>query len=97
MKWWLPLILLLIYPAFAHDSWISNGNYRNWLGELCCGYPDCSIVNAQHVTLPTNGYRLTSGEFILQSETQPSGDGKYWLCKHPSGKRRCFFAPPEGY
>ena len=30
-----------ILAAYAHDSWISRGGYRNAAGEWCCGAIDC--------------------------------------------------------
>jgi len=90
------LLCILILPATAHDSWISQQGIRNSAGEWCCGEHDCFIVeNVQHVSHPSPGYRLPWGEFVAESETQPSPDGAYWRCKRPDGSRRCFFAPPE--
>ena len=57
-------LALLVPPALAHDHWI-NGRH-NGAGEWCCGEGDCVVVQAQHVTLPTSGWRLPSGEFVAQ-------------------------------
>jgi hypothetical protein len=89
------ILLLLALPAQAHDSWISRGALRNAAGEWCCGDGDCFTVKAQHIATPIPGYRLDSGEFVVEREAQPSPDGQYWRCKRPDGSRRCFFAPPE--
>lgn len=89
------VLILLVSPALAHDSWISRGGHRNAAGEWCCGDGDCFVVEGvKHVSLPAVGYRLPSGEFVPQSEAQPSPDGSFWRCKRPDGTRRCFFAPP---
>lgn len=98
MIWFLlAFIIALAFPASAHDSWINRGGYRNSAGTWCCGEDDCSpVLGVQHVSLPTAGYRLPSGEFVPEDETLPSPDGLFWRCHDPAGKRRCFFAPPEG-
>ena len=90
------LAALLPAPLCAHDSWISRGGLHNSAGEWCCGEGDCFVTLAQHVTLPAPGYRLPSGEFIHESDTQFSPDGQFWRCRRPDGSPRCFFAPPEG-
>lgn len=89
------VLILISFPVHAHDSWISSGAFRNAAGEWCCGEGDCAIVDAKHVSTPIPGYRLPSGEFIIEREAQPSPDGKFWRCKRPDGSRRCFFAPIE--
>lgn len=93
--------ILSAWPAAAHDSWINSGAYRGKgqaAGEWCCGEGDCEVVSAQHVTLPSLGYRIAKpSEFVPEAEAQPSPDGAYWRCKRPDGTRRCFFAPPEGF
>lgn len=96
--------LALIVPAFAHDSWINRGGYRNAVGEWCCGTGDCVIVPKERVVMTGQGYVVIHGplagmgptlhEAIPFSETQPSQDGEFWRCKRPDGVRRCFFAPP---
>jgi hypothetical protein len=87
--------LATLWPARAHDDWISRGQYRNGAGEWCCGEGDCFVQQAvQTVSLPAPGYRLPGGEFIPQAEAQPSPDGRFWRCQRPDGSRRCFFAPP---
>jgi hypothetical protein len=89
------LLILMLCPASAHDSWISSGAYRNSANEWCCGEGDCFVVHAQGVSLPAPGYRIVeTGEFVPFSEAQISMDGRYWRCKRPDGSRRCFFAPP---
>lgn len=89
----LVLVIFLISPALAHDSWINRGGYRNIAGEWCCGEGDCFMVEPVRVT--ANGYLiLATGELVPEREAQPSPDGKFWRCKRPDGSRRCFFAPP---
>jgi hypothetical protein len=87
-------VLLLVAPATAHDSWISQGGHRNAAGEWCCGEGDCFVVDPPRVT--AGGYLLNDGELVPFDEAQPSPDGAYWRCRRPDGSRRCFFAPPPG-
>ena len=86
------LLLLMITPALAHDSWISRGGLKNAAGEWCCGEGDCFMVEPVRIT--ANGYLImATGEIVPEREAQPSPDGKFWRCKRPDGSRRCFFAP----
>ena len=88
------LLLLLVTPALAHDSWINRGGYKSPDGkEFCCGEGDCFMVEPVRTT--ASGYLiLVTGETVPFSEALPSPDGKYWRCRKPDGSRRCFFAPP---
>ncbi len=87
------LLLLMLTPAIAHDSWISRGGLKNAAGEWCCGEGDCFMVEPVRVT--SNGYLImATGELVPEREAQPSPDGKYWRCKRLDGSRRCFFVPP---
>lgn len=99
------LMLAVVLPALAHDSWISRGGHRNGAGEWCCGDGDCFVVPSEHVRAMADGYHLLlrqvvdgkdvdGAEVVPYAETQPSPDGAYWRCKRPDGTRRCFFAPP---
>lgn len=103
------VITLMIAPAHAHDAaeWIQRGNYKNAVGELCCGEQDCVELDDAAVKVTPSGYRVTlptaqrgAGyiegvhyEIVPFSEATPSPDGKYWRCQW-GGARKCFFAPP---
>ena len=89
--------LAMLLPALAHGpaDWIMQGQHKNAAGEWCCGEGDCFVVTGVATVMsPASGYRLPNGEFIPQSEAQPSPDGVFWCCHRPDGSRRCFFAPP---
>lgn len=96
------LILLLVYllslrTVHAHESaaWIQQGQYKNAIGELCCGERDCAEVPAEDVQVVPGGYLIKSiNEFIPHREALPSPGG-YWRC-YWGGKRKCFFAPFSG-
>jgi hypothetical protein len=89
--------LLAASLAWAHDSWISRGSYRNAVGEWCCGEGDCFLVPVDNVHITSGGYALPGAETVPFNEAQPSPDGAYWRCQRPDGTRRCFFAPPTSY
>jgi hypothetical protein len=90
------IVLGLVNPTPAHDSWINRGAYRNTAGEWCCGAGDCFPVAAEKVSVNGAGYVLReyNNELVPFSESQPSPDGAFWRCKRADGTRRCFFAPP---
>jgi len=67
--------MLLSGAAFAHDTWISRGAYRNPAGEWCCGANDCGIVSSNAVKAITGGYSLR-GDVVYGAEaTGNAGDG----------------------
>src|SRR5258708_2800247 len=83
-------------PAAAHGpaQWIQDGNYKNAVGELCCGERDCFELADDDVKITGAGYYVVSKqETIPMNEAQPSPDGRFWRCEW-GGKRKCFFAPP---
>ena len=46
------------YSAFAHDTWISRGSFKNPAGEWCCGAEDCGVVSPNAVKAGIGGYSL---------------------------------------
>lgn len=101
---------LFSHVAAPHGAgeWIGRGDYKNPVGELCCGERDCSYMIAGQVKATPEGYevdavfRLEFGgtstdqyvkEFVPYREATPSLDGIYWRCFW-GGKRKCFFVPP---
>ncbi len=36
-----PAFIVGTTVAFAHDSWINRGGFKNTAGEWCCGDYDC--------------------------------------------------------
>lgn len=89
---------LLIGPAVAHDAadWIRQGDYKNGVGELCCGERDCSVLDDSDIRITAAGYFIKSiNETVPFSEAAPSPNGRYWRC-YWGGQRKCFFAPPPG-
>jgi hypothetical protein len=80
--------------AFAHDSWISRGGYRNSVGEWCCGEQDCQSPTQVRTT--ARGWVVDGHEFVPYDEAMPSPDGKVWICRRPDRTRRCVFGPPPG-
>ena len=90
------LLALFTTPALAHGpaEWIQRGEYKNSVGELCCGERDCFELRLSDVDTTPMGFLVKStGEVIPFSEAQPSPTGTYWHCRW-GGSRKCFFAPP---
>ncbi|HWM45740.1 MAG TPA: hypothetical protein VNR11_02380 [Xanthobacteraceae bacterium] len=98
MRYLMAVYLLLTTCAFAlgHGAaqWIQDGQYRNAIGDLCCGEHDCAQLATEDVSVTAGGYLIKSlHETVPFEEATPSPDGKYWRCFW-GGKRKCFFAPP---
>lgn len=85
-------ILLGIGPSPAHDSWISRGQYKNSIGEWCCGDHDCETP--ERVVAGGSGWIVNGNEFVSYDEAVPSPDGRLWICRRPDRSRRCVFGPP---
>src|SRR6266513_2172129 len=77
------------FAAFAHDSWINRGGYKNSIGEFCCGDNDCESPEQTSVT--GNGWLVRGTEFVPFNEATPSPDGKLWICRRSDHTRRCVF------
>ena len=100
LKLWLTSIVIcgaigLSAEAFAHESWISKGKFRNAANEWCCGDIDCVVIPKERVHPNGVGYDLVLDrtETVPYPEALPSQDGQYWRCRRSDGSRRCFFAP----
>src|SRR5688572_30209784 len=92
----LSLLVFLNAIARAHGTaeWIQRGEYKNSLGELCCGERDCFEMFDADVKITPQGYVIrATGETSPFHEATPSPTGTYWRC-YWGGKRKCFFAPP---
>jgi len=92
-------IFLTSSTAFAHDSWISRGQFRGpQNGEWCCGASDCFVVPSSSVKMSQPGFVIHPLEEVVPyKEALPSADGQYWRCHRPDGSRRCFFAPVTAF
>lgn len=74
------LLLVLVttmsgFAAFAHDSAISSGRYKNLAGEWCCGAEDCGVVSPDAVKAVTGGYSLRGGVTYGAVVTGNAADG----------------------
>lgn len=88
-------IMLWAKPASGHESWISNGSFKNKAGEWCCGTNDCKELG--YTPRPVyGGVLLNNGEMVPQSEIMPVSPEGWVVCRRNDGTRRCTFAPPEG-
>ena len=88
-------------PAFGHDHWINNRNYKSEKGQHCCDHRskngDCDEINPSAVkpTADGQGYMTPTGRVGIRS-TYFSEDGKTYLCSPPGGPPRCLFIPGGG-
>ena len=87
------MLLALVSPSRAHDTWISHDELTNPVThEWCCGRGDCGIVLpapkasaagwAIHgdVIIDINGRRARVDEVVPYNEALPSLDGNFWRC-----------------
>ena len=50
--------LLVANSAFAHDSWVNRGGFKNGAGEWCCGDYDCkSYTRTSSTAIGLDGRR----------------------------------------
>ncbi|MBV8839555.1 MAG: hypothetical protein JO000_23725 [Alphaproteobacteria bacterium] len=87
-------LLFSASAAFAHDSWINRGGFKNAVGEWCCGDNDCK--SPDRISSNGKGWVIDGAEFVPYDEATPSPDGKLWICRRPDKTRRCVFGPPPG-
>ena len=81
--------------AFAHDSWINSGGFKNAGGEWCCGDYDCKSYKT--AATAANGW-MVDGELVPFDEAMPvpPPDGQVTVCRRPDGTRRCVFGLKPG-
>lgn len=108
----LALAVLSASATQAHGpaQWIQDGQYKNAVGDLCCGERDCGLYVGGKIEHVPGGYQVNAdfqvGEgdaaqviridaFIEEQNATPSPTGDYWACSW-GGKIRCFFAPMTG-
>lgn len=87
-------LALCASSAAAHDSWISRGQFKNAVGEWCCGDNDCNAP--ERISSNGSGWIVDGTEFVPYNEATPSPDGKLWICRRPDKTCRCVFGPPPG-
>jgi hypothetical protein len=91
-----------ISKAYPHDSWISEGGLKNSMGQYCCGPNDCGEMVDGAVTPVPGGYEVNGDliidetkqhfyihEFVPNSESQPSLNGRYVMCRVCIDKAGC--------
>jgi hypothetical protein len=87
----LTLVLVLSSSAaFAHDSWINRGAFKNAGGEWCCGDYDCKSYTMAKST--ATGWMIND-ELVPFDEAMPvpPPDGQLTICRRADGTRRCVF------
>lgn len=87
--------LLVANSAFAHDSWINKGGFKNGAGEWCCGDYDCKSYT--RTSSNASGW-MVEGELVPFDEAMPIAppDGQLTICRRPDGSRRCVFGLKPG-
>ena len=60
--------LLIATTAFAHDSWVNRGAFKNGAGEWCCGDYDCKSYTRTSST--ASGWMI-DGELVPFDEAMP--------------------------
>ena len=87
--------LLVANSAFAHDSWINKGGFKNGAGEWCCGDYDCKSYT--RISSTGSGW-MVDGEHVPFDEAMPIAppDGQLTICRRPDGTRRCVFGLKPG-
>ncbi|AXK80100.1 hypothetical protein DW352_05960 [Pseudolabrys taiwanensis] len=86
---------LFSFSAFAHDSWINRGGFKNAAGEWCCGDYDCKSYS--QIRSNAQGWMI-DGELVPYDEAMPVSppDGQLTICRRPDGSRRCVFGLKPG-
>jgi hypothetical protein len=101
-----------LMSASAHGpaKWVQDGNYKNALGELCCGERDCGMQKSGTIVRVRGGYQVDAEfeaeyqgravlfavkGFVKDEDATPSPTGDYWACSW-GGSLKCFFVPLPG-
>jgi hypothetical protein len=89
------VLSLFSTAAFAHDSWINRGGFKNPGGEWCCGDYDCKSYKT--ASTAATGWMI-DGEFVPFDEAMPvpPPDGQVTVCRRADGTRRCVFGLKPG-
>jgi hypothetical protein len=104
---------VFLCPVQAHGParWVQDGQYKNALGELCCGENDCGRQVSGKIVRVQGGYQVDAEfeginragatfvfpvkGFVKDEDATPSPTGDHWACSW-GGKLKCFFAPLPG-
>jgi hypothetical protein len=103
--------LTTLVRAHGPAEWIQRGEYKNRVGELCCGENDCGLLSTGAVVRVPGGYQVDAvfagqnkqGQpfqfpikgFVRDEDATPSPDGEYWACSW-GGMLKCFFVVLPG-
>jgi hypothetical protein len=96
------LALIFLATAVRHSrahgeaQWIQDENWKNAVGELCCGERDCHQLAEDDVEVRRDGYFVRSLNVVIpHGQALPSINGRFWVCIW-GGEVKCFFAGPMG-
>jgi hypothetical protein len=98
------IMAAFLLPAKAHGpaKWVQDGNYKNAVGELCCGGTVDRVPGGYQVDAVFTGRNRAGAEFsfpvkgfIADEHATPSPTGDYWACSW-GGQVKCFFVVLPG-
>lgn len=107
------LVAAFSFSASAHGpaKWVQDGQYKNAIGELCCGENDCGLFVSGSILRVSGGYQVDAEfegvsragakfrfpvkGFVKDQDATPSPTGEYWACSW-GGSLKCFFFPLPG-
>lgn len=100
----LAILLLLTWPAYAHDAKPTAAQPNGWTYPLnCCSGMDCREVADSAIGEGAKGYTIRrTGELLIFSDIRikHSPDGIFHWCSvqgKDTGSTVCLFVPPRGF
>lgn len=81
------LLFMVVTGAFAHS----------WYPIECCSDRDCAPVADDAIEETASGFLIkATGEVVSFQKARVVPDGRYHVCRYPSGGLICFFRPLRG-
>ncbi len=97
-----PILLLSLGAAEAHDVWANGTPIPKWAKDSCCGLADAHHLRPDQVHRVSDEYYEVDGYYrrVAVADALPSQDGEYWIFykDNPSGSQTgvfCFFVPMD--
>src|SRR5688572_17986981 len=101
--------LFVTTPVLAHGDaqWISDGGFKDFLGNHCCGTNDCKKAEKHQVIKHPDGIEIVGHGILIYDKSKPedghheSIDEDWWYCIFlydgvifKKNQVRCIFHPP---
>ncbi len=80
-EFWLWFILIMV----GRIGFASVADAHEWYDPACCDERDCRPIDAEHVTITPQGYRVEVGTLkavVPFNEVRPSQDAGYHVCTY---------------